>query len=87
MLIIGILPDKTVISRDLDVDIEQDNPQKIHDALQEASSWSDSFEQIICVEDDEIVATYLDNDDYGDGQSLDETNEAEPDFDNIIEKD
>lgn len=64
MLVIGVLADRTIISFDLEVDLDDDSPRKIHDSLKQETNSTKGFVQIICVEDDEVVATYTDEDDY-----------------------
>ena len=85
MLVIGIGSKKQISSKDINVEPDVDSPQKIHDQLKKATSSGDSFDVIICIEDDEIVATYTDGEEYdtSDSSAEDDDIDADIDFDSI----
>lgn len=88
MLVIGIGHNKHIVSHDLpEVDPHSDSPQEIHDALKDAADIDCGFEMVICVSDDEMVASYLDKDDYNSDEEQTDEDEShvEIDFNSIIE--
>jgi hypothetical protein len=89
MLVIGIGHNKHMVSHDLpEIDPNSDTPQAIHDALKEATKVEGGFEIVLCVDDDELLASYIDKDDYNsDEENADDDNDpAEIDFNEIIGK-
>jgi hypothetical protein len=67
MLVIGFVSKENMhFSRDLNVDPDIDSPRKIHDALLAAaksSGWK-GFDTILCIQDDTVIASFCDEDDY-----------------------
>lgn len=64
MLVIGFqLENNQSFHFDIDVDPATDSPRKIHDALSKKAQGA-KFSSIVCVEDDAVVATFTEDDDY-----------------------
>lgn len=81
-----------IFSHELDLDPDVDSPRKIHDALKKESKQSADFTSIVCVQDDEVIATYMDGDDYDltddeEEDSDDEDEDKEKDPDDLHEED
>jgi hypothetical protein len=63
MLVIGFRYDVNhMISKDLDIDSSED-PRKVHDLLKKETDGCD-FSHIVLVENDEVVADYLEGEDF-----------------------
>lgn len=63
MLVIGIQENNTPFHSDLDVDPDVDSPRSIHDQLMKKAGGI-TFVHILCVEEDVVVAEYMDQEDY-----------------------
>ena len=77
MLVIGFNNSK-VVYKDLDVDPDIDSPNKIYSALKKATKTSVST--IVCVDGDEVVATFIDEEDF-------DSSDIEEDDDDLSEED
>lgn len=63
MLVIGFRDtDNHMVSKDLDIETSED-PRKIHDLLKKETDGFD-FTHIVLVENDEVIANYLDGEDF-----------------------
>ena len=90
MLVIGHnSKENAAHSKQINCDLDIDSPRKVHDLLKKANGGID-FSYIICVEDDTVVATFHDGEDYDlsetaeDDQSsasLDDEDDSEDDDD------
>jgi hypothetical protein len=63
MLVIGIQQDGTPFYSDLDVDADTDSPRSIHDLLSKKAKGA-LFEHILCIEEDVVVADFINQEDY-----------------------
>jgi len=64
MLVLGFKDGENHTSHHiLDVDPDIDSPQKIHDTLKKASNGMD-FTTIVCISDEEVLAVYVNEEDY-----------------------
>jgi hypothetical protein len=83
MLVIGFQSDdNSVVSHELDVDPDIDSPRKIHDLLKKKAHGQD-FSSIVCVQDDAVIASFVDSEDYdlSEPAEEDDTSEDEEDSD------
>jgi hypothetical protein len=86
MLVIGFKgEDNFVFSRTLDVDPDADSPLKIHKALsKELDKGVTTFNTIVCIDNDEVVAQFYEGEDYevdDDSDEDDDTTEDDEDLD------
>lgn len=83
MLVIGTNQENGSVSHGyFDIDIDVDSPRKIHDMLSKKAKGS-KFNNITCIEDDVVLTSYYDQEDFDlsvDEEATDLDNEdADPD--------
>ena len=89
MLIIGVNQENNSISHGhFDIDIDVDSPRKIHDMLSKKTNGS-KFNSITCIEDDVVLASYYDQDDYDLSveEEVSDLNDEDADPDTLHEED
>jgi hypothetical protein len=90
MLVIGFCGNlkggDVITSASFDVDIKSDTPRKVHDVLSEMKGMA--FEHITLVENDTVVATYSDGEDYDLAEFIENEDEGYTDmFENDLRED
>lgn len=78
MLVIGVAntKEKTVVHRDLEIDPDVDSPRKIHDLLKKVAGGD--FDTIVVVENDIVVDSYSNGEDYDLSEEKEMDDEDEP---------
>lgn len=81
MLVIGYSGgENDFVSKGLDIDLDTDSPQKIFNLLRDKSN--NTFDCIVCIEDDQIVASFYIDEDY-DASLAEETDDNSSDDEDV----